>query len=85
MENMTQWEQSEFEDEHKFVLPTEAFSDYVEHPQVRRLYLTDVGILSHAKNHYKEREDGSEENIFFYCTAGSGTIIVDRKKSECDL
>lgn len=28
-----------------FVLPTESFRDYVEHPQVRRMYLTDVGFF----------------------------------------
>ena len=31
-----------FKGERMIVLPTEAFRDYVEHPLVRRLYLTDV-------------------------------------------
>ena len=46
-----------------FVLPTESFRDYVEHPQVRRMYLTDVGFFPCAAHHYRERRDGIEEFI----------------------
>lgn len=56
------------------VLPTESFQKYVEHPQVRRLYLTDIGFFPHADHHYRERKDGIEEYIFIYCTEGRGTI-----------
>lgn len=62
------------------VLPTEAFQEYVEHPLVKRLYLTDVGFFPYAEKHYRERKDGIEEYIFIYCTEGSGTIYVDNKK-----
>lgn len=77
MENLQQWKKDGFKGEQMVVLPTESFSDYVEHPQVRRLYLTDVGFFPCAKNHYREREDGIEENIFIFCTEGSGTIVVE--------
>lgn len=59
------------------VLPTETFHDYVEHPQVRRLYLTDVGFFPCAKHHYRERKDGIEEYILIYCTEGRGMIRVE--------
>lgn len=62
------------------VLPTESFQEYVEHPQVRRLYLTDVGYFPHARHHYRERKEGIEEYIFIFCMEGSGTIIVKDKK-----
>ncbi|NCB91792.1 MAG: AraC family transcriptional regulator [Clostridia bacterium] len=62
------------------VLPTESFQDYVEHPQVRRLYLTDVGFFPRAEHHYRERKDGIEEYILIYCTEGSGFIVVDGKE-----
>lgn len=62
------------------VLPTESFQEYVEHPQVKRLYLTDVGFFPHAAHHYRERKAGIEEYIFFYCTEGSGTIEVGSHK-----
>lgn len=57
-----------------YVLPTESFRDYAEHPQVRRLYLTDVGFFPSAARHFRERTDGIEEFIFIYCMEGSGTI-----------
>ncbi len=62
------------------VLPTESFSNYVEHPLVRRLYLTDVGFFPCAEHHYREREDGIDEYIFIFCTEGRGTIIVEGKE-----
>lgn len=53
-----------FKGERMVVLPTEAFQDYVEHPLVRRLFLTDVGFFPCATHHYRERRDGIEEYIF---------------------
>ena len=50
-----------FRGERMIVLPTEAFQDYVEHPQVRRMYLTDVGFFPRARDHYRERKEGIEE------------------------
>lgn len=66
-----------FAGETLIVLPTEAFSDYVEHPLVRRLYLTDVGFFPHAVNHYRERQDGIEEYILLHCTGGRGVIEIE--------
>ena len=68
-----------FKGERMIVLPTETFSDYVEHPLVRRLFLTDVGFFPCATKHYRERKEGIEEYILIYCTEGSGTIIVQGK------
>ena len=69
-----------FKGERMIVLPTEAFQDYVKHPQVRRLYLTDVGFFPCARNHYRERKDGIEEYIFLYCMEGSGIININGKQ-----
>lgn len=69
-----------FKGERMIVLPTEAFQDYVEHPQVRRMYLTDVGFFPEAKNHYRERKDGIEEYILIYCTEGNGVIRVEGRE-----
>lgn len=66
-----------FRGERMIVLPTEAFSDYVRHPLVRRLYLTDVGFFPSAAHHYRERKEGIEEYIFLYCMDGSGQITVE--------
>lgn len=80
MENLQQWKKDGFKGEQMIVLPTESFSNYVEHPLVRRLYLTDVGFFPCAEHHYREREDGIDEYIFIFCTEGRGTIIVAGKE-----
>ncbi len=66
-----------FKGERMIIIPTETFQDYAKHPQVRRLYLTDVGFFPCAKHHYRERKDGIEEYILIYCAGGSGMIHVN--------
>lgn len=65
-----------FDGETLIVLPTEVFNDYVQHPLIKRLYLTDAGFFPHAAQHYRARPDGIAEYIFLFCTAGSGVIEV---------
>lgn len=68
-----------FQGERLYRIPTEIFADFVEHPLVKRLYLTDVGYYPKAAHHYMERTEGCTENIFFYCIDGKGTICVSGK------
>lgn len=69
-----------FRGEKMIILPTEAFSDYVEHPLVRRLFLTDIGFFPEATDHYRERKEGIEEYVFIFCTEGKGVISVNGKE-----
>lgn len=79
-ERLEQKKRDGFKGETMIVLPTETFSDYVKHPLVKRLYLTDVGFFPQAAHHFRERKEGIEEYIFIYCTEGQGTIYVDDRK-----
>jgi len=79
MKKFTEWKKDGFPDERLIVLPIESFQEYAEHPRVRRLYLTDVGYFPRADHHYRERTDGIEEYIFFYCTEGQGTIQIENQ------
>lgn len=40
----------------------------------RLLYLTHIGYYPDAKNHYRERLNGANENILIYCEKGNGWI-----------
>ena len=82
MSELQDWKRDGFRGEKMIVLPTESFQDYVEHPLVRRLYLTDVGIFPRAEYHFRERKDGIEEYIYIYCMEGSGTIEVEETSKE---
>lgn len=62
------------------VLPMEVFETYAKHPQVRKLFLSDVGFFPKAANHYRERKDGIDEYILIYCTEGSGSIWLGEKE-----
>lgn len=68
-----------FRDEQYFIIPAESFTDYVTHPMIKSLYLTDVGFFPKALNHYREREEGIEEYILIYCTDGEGVIEVENR------
>ncbi len=63
-----------FRDEKRVIIPTEAFTEYMEHPLVRAVYLTDVGFFPKARFHYKDRPEGADQYILIYCTDGKGTI-----------
>lgn len=88
METCVRWEvnvpeehkEDGFIGERMIVLPIESFAEYMENPQVKRLYLTDVGFFPKATCHYMEREIGVEEYIFLYCMEGEGTVWVNDKK-----
>lgn len=66
-----------FKDEQYFIIPTECFNGFSQHPMVKSLYLTDVGFFPNARNHYREREEGTEEHILICCVDGEGTIFLE--------
>ncbi len=82
MENEVYKKQDGFKDEQLFVIPTESFRTYLNHPMVSGLYLTDVGFFPSAAHHYKEREEGIEEYILLYCTGGKGVIELEHASYE---
>ncbi len=65
MSELQDWKRDGFRGEKMIVLPTESFQDYVEHPLVRRLYLTDVGIFP-ARNIISENEKTELKSISIY-------------------
>lgn len=56
------------------VLPPYQLSEMVEHPIIKQLYITDIGYFPRAKHHFRERPDGCDSYIFFYCASGQGWI-----------
>ena len=45
-------------------------------PLISDLYITDMGFYPNARNHYRKRKKGINQNILIYCIGGSGTIHV---------
>lgn len=49
--------------------------EYQEHNKItKQLYLTHIGYYPNAKFHFRERDNGANENILIYCTSGRGWI-----------
>ena len=69
-----------FEGQRMFVLPVETYKDYIDNPQVKRLYLTDVGYFPRAAGHFRERSIGIPENILLYCTEGKGSVWINGRE-----
>lgn len=40
----------------------------------RQLHVTHIGYYPRAKNHYRQRMEGANENILIYCESGKGWI-----------
>ena len=68
-----------FKDEQYFIIPTESFKEYLKHPLVKAMCLTDIGFFPKAYHHYREREEGTEEYILLYCTEGKAISISEIK------
>ncbi|MDR2968635.1 MAG: AraC family transcriptional regulator [Tannerellaceae bacterium] len=46
----------------------------------KQMYITHIGYYPDAKDHYREREEGANENIFIYCEKGKGWIECDDER-----
>lgn len=65
-----------FENERYTMFPIKNFPNYLEHPLVKNNYVSEIGYYSKALHHYRERLDGVDEAILFFCLEGKGTITV---------
>ncbi|MHB1453468.1 MAG: helix-turn-helix domain-containing protein [Saccharofermentanales bacterium] len=67
-------------DKNRTVFPTESFVPYLEHPLIHALLPMDVGFLSTAEYHCRERKAGADQYILLYCTDGTGYIDIGRDR-----
>ena len=68
-----------FKDEQYFIIPTESFKEYLKHPLVKAMYLTDIGFFPKAYHHYREREE--QKNISSYIVQKGKAISISEIKS----
>lgn len=46
----------------------------------QQLFVTHIGYYPDANYHFRERENGTPENIFIYCDKGKGWVEYDNEK-----
>lgn len=55
--------------------------NYQEQNEItRQLYVTHIGYYPDAKYHYRERLNGTKENVLIYCDKGKGWIEYNSEK-----
>jgi AraC-like DNA-binding protein/mannose-6-phosphate isomerase-like protein (cupin superfamily) len=72
--------QEGFQNQKSLIIPGNIIHQAVRHPLVRQLYITDIGFFPHAQYHYREREDGAQENILIYCVHGEGFVVINGQR-----
>jgi AraC-like DNA-binding protein len=75
-----------FKDQKAIVLPQAILTEIQNNPLTKLLFITDIGYYPCAQYHYRERPEGSAQNILIYCTEGEGWIEIGTvsKKVQSD-
>lgn len=68
-----------FAGQKSIVLPNLVIDRLSSNPINGFLYATDIGFYPNASNHYRQRKQGSPENILIYCVAGKGWCKIENK------
>ena len=69
-----------FKNEKAIILPYNIRAYLKENPVTKQLHVTHIGYYPEAKNHFRERESGANQNILFFCEKGKGWIIFNENK-----
>lgn len=48
----------------------------------KQMYITHIGYYPKAKYHFRERANGTNENIFIYCEDGNGWVQLNGEKHD---
>lgn len=59
------------------VLSKKQLGSIKNNPISESLYLSDIGFYPHARNHYRRRKKGIDEQILIYCIDGTGVIQIE--------
>lgn len=60
-----------------YVIPRPILERINRHPLVRALYPTDIGWFPRALYHFRERDQGANEDHLMLCIKGHGYVVVD--------
>ena len=69
-----------FKGEKAIITPYNIRDFQSKNPVTKQLYVTHIGYYPEAKYHFRERDKGTNENIFIYCEQGRGWIFFNNEK-----
>jgi AraC-like DNA-binding protein/quercetin dioxygenase-like cupin family protein len=62
------------------VLPKSIITELETNDLTNSLFVTDIGFYEKAYHHFRERKNGSPQNILIYCIDGEGWLDISNKK-----
>jgi AraC-like DNA-binding protein len=65
-----------FKDQKAIILPQFIQKEIEQKTVTKLLFVTDIGYYPNAQYHYRERPEGSLQNILIYCIDGKGWIEI---------
>jgi AraC-like DNA-binding protein len=75
------WRKDGFLGEMQINVPAAVLNNQVRQmPFLHALYITHIGYFPNAQYHYRERENGCDDYILFYCLGGKGYIETKTSK-----
>ncbi len=69
-----------FKGEKAIITPYNVRNFQAENLITKQLYITHIGYYPEAKYHFRERENGTNENILIYCEEGKGWVFYNEEK-----
>ena len=69
-----------FKGEKAIVTPYNIRNLQRENNITKQLFVSHIGYYPHAENHFREREKGTNENVFIYCESGCGWVSYKGEK-----
>jgi len=71
-----------FKGERAIIIPYNIRNYQAVNEITKQLYITHIGYYPNAKHHFRERANGTDENIFIYCESGNGWVSYGGEKYE---
>ena len=71
-----------FKGEKAIITPYNIRNYQANNPVTKQLYITHIGYYPKAQYHFRERINGTPENIFIYCENGSGWVEYKEEKHQ---
>ena len=69
-----------FKGEKAIITPYSIREYQAQNAVTKQMFVTHIGYYPNAKFHFRERKEGTNENIFIYCEEGDGWIETEQDK-----
>lgn len=71
-----------FEGEKLISIPVSVLTKTIQNTPFCPVYITHIGYYPNARYHYRDRRNGCDDNILFYCLRGKGYYMLGGVKYE---